>query len=235
MRLAAAEVCGVAAAAPDLVRCLACETIGMAPVPTNDQLAVFYDRYHATDAFLAKAERKVARARRRVRALRLLKPGARTFLDVGASIGTAAEAARRAGLEAFAVEIDEDAVAKGRALFPDVAFTRGTLDDLPAGAAYDLLYGAEVIEHVPDPLGFARRLFERTAPGGLLYLTTPDAGHPRRPRRLLDWHSVKPPEHVTLFTRSGLRALLCRAGYDRVVFQPYLKPGIRAVARRGRR
>lgn len=234
MRRAASRACGIDEDAPDLMSCTACGSVGMSTIPGTDQLSLFYSNYHMTDGFLRKAKKKVARARKRLRLLSLLAPKPadrpRRFLEIGASIGTAAEAARRFGFSAEAVEIDGDAVDHGRKLFPAVGFTVGTIDDVPSAEPFDLLYGAEVIEHVPDPQAFMAACRERLAPRGLLYLTTPDCGHPLRPKRLLDWHSVKPPEHINLFTKTGMRALLEAHGFRRHWLPPHTKPGMRVLA-----
>ena len=231
MRLEAAEIAGVAATSPALWRCEDCASVSMRPPPSADQLDAFYQNYHAVDSFLAKADKKVARARRRIRALSFLTKG-RRFLDAGASIGAAAEAARQLGFEATAVEIDRIAVNHGMRLYPDIEFVNGVVGDVESSRIFDVIYAAEIIEHLIDPAEFARQIHRRLAPGGVLFLTTPDAGHFRRPKNLLDWKSVKPPEHVTLFTRKGLRALFEEAGLEKIFFKPHLKPGVRMIARR---
>lgn len=232
MRLEAARRAGVAEAAPSLMRCAGCGTVSMKPAPSPDQLAAFYQNYHAASAFEAKAAKKIARARKRIRVLAPFVRG-RRFLDVGASIGAAGEAARRAGFAATALELDGAAVETGRRLFPDVAFVATSVETWADDRVFDLVYAAEIIEHAGDPAAMARALRARLAEGGLLFLTTPDAGHPRRPKRLLDWKSVKPPEHVTLFTRAGLRALFRAAGFRSIIFLPQAKPGVRMIARGG--
>lgn len=231
MRLAAAEAAGVAAVAPSLLKCGGCGSVFMRPVPSAAQLDRFYSRYHGTDDYVAKAQKKVLRAMKRLLPFRTLTSG--PFLEVGASIGTAAEAARRLGFAPLlAQEIDADAVARGEALFPGVEFFRGRVEDLPAGARFGMVYCAEVIEHVPNPLAFVRRLHSLMAPGGWLFLTTPDAGHARVPERFVEWKSVKPPEHVVLFTKIGLSALFEGAGFSRPMFPPQAKPGVRMITRR---
>lgn len=236
MRLSAGEACGVAALAPDLLECSSCGSVGMAVIPSKDQLARFYANYHMTSGFVSKAKKKVARARKRLRLLSLMTPrrrgGARRFLEIGASIGTAAEAARQLGYEPHAVEIDADAIGKGRELYPEVQFVEGELDDVPGEERFELLYGAEVIEHVPDPGHFLDQCRRLLAPRGVLFLTTPDCGHPKRPRPLLNWHSVKPPEHINLFTKKGMAALLSAHGFEDHRLLPHPKPGMRVIARR---
>ncbi|WP_375207909.1 class I SAM-dependent methyltransferase [Hyphococcus sp.] len=233
MRLEAARACGVADDAPVFRKCADCGSVALCPMPRPDQLSAFYQNYHAAGSFEAKAEKKISRASRRIRPLMMLTKG-RRFLDVGGSIGTAAEAARRLGFEASSIELDEAAVEKGRELFPDVTHHVGVIDDLPAKEKFDLIFLAEIIEHVIDPEGLARSVFDRLGPGGIVFLTTPDAGHFRRPGNVMSWKSVKPPEHLTLFTRKGLRALFAKAGFSPIFFKPHLKPGARMVARRPR-
>ncbi|WP_428409717.1 class I SAM-dependent methyltransferase [Hyphococcus sp.] len=231
MRLEAARACGVAEDAPVFRQCKDCGSVAVFPMPRPEQVSAFYQNYHAAGSFEAKAEKKIARAMRRIRPLMLLTKG-RRFLDVGGSIGTAAEGARRLGFDASSVELDQAAVAKGRELFSQVKHYVGAIGDLSADEKYDLIFLAEIIEHVIDPEALASAVFQRLAPGGLVFLTTPDAGHFRRPREFLAWKSVKPPEHLTLFTRKGLRILFTKTGFSPVFFKPHLKPGVRMIARK---
>ncbi len=237
MRLEAGRACGVAADAPDLMECTNCGSVGMSHIPDPEQLARFYSHYHMTDSFVAKAKKKIIRAQKRLLLLTFMAPrrkggGKRRFLEIGASIGTAAEAARRMGFEPHAVEIDEDAIAKGREMFPKVAFTTGELDAIPGEGQFELLYGAEVIEHVRDPGAFLDHCHRLLAPRGVLFMTTPDCGHEKRPQPLLAWHSVKPPEHINLFTKAGMAALLGEHGFENHRLPPHPKPGMRIIARR---
>ena len=234
MRLEAAQACGTAAGAPELRKCGPCQSVFMNPVPTGEQIGQFYANYHATDDFVSKAPKKVKRAYKRLLPFRLraLFSGSGRMLDVGASVGTAAEAGRKLGYSVTAQEIDADAVTRGRAMYPNVTFIEGFLTDVPVDDGYDLIHAAEVIEHVPDPAAFAAQLFERLRPGGQIFLTTPDVGHSKRPANLMDWKSVKPPEHITLFTKAGLTKLFVDADFETPKFRPHTKPGIRMKASR---
>ena len=97
------------------------------------------------------------------------------------------------------------------------------------GGDFDLVYCSEVIEHVPDVGHFVRQLAALVAPGGVLLLTTPDSGHKRVRNDMLHWETVRPPEHLTLFTRAGVRATLA-PHFHRVVILPNAKPGVQALA-----
>lgn len=233
MRLAAAAASGYAARRPDFLKCAACGSVYLSPAPSPDEVASFYQNYHRTGDFVRKAEKKVARAWRRIALMRFGAPGG-NFLEIGANIGAGAEAARRLGFRATALEPDREAHAAGAALFPQVRHVAGLLEDLDPSERFDFVYMAEIIEHVPDPLAFMKRVASHMKPGAVLFATTPDAGHWRTPKDIMTFKSIIPPEHIVLFTCKGLRALFHRAELSRVRFRPHLKPGVRASARKPR-
>lgn len=214
------------------LRCPACRVIRIDPMPQAASLAGFYEAYAGNARYADKTASKLRRAHKRLRPLRRRVRG-RDFLDVGASIGTAAEAARRLGFRATGIEISAEAVARAQSQFPGNHFVHTTAEPFAAtGAQFDLVHCTEVIEHVADPVAFVAALYALVKPGGLVYLTTPDAGHWCRPRDFLQWSDVKPPEHVTWQCRRSLRHLFVQAGFSRPRFQISLKPGIRLLARR---
>lgn len=234
MRLAAAKASGYARRLPDFLRCGSCGSVFASPPPTPDEVAAFYQNYHRTGDFVRKAEKKVARAWRRIALVSLMNGSLRAqgkrFLEIGASIGTGAEAARRLGFAATALEPDWEASAVGADLFPQVRHVAGMIDALSDADQFDFVYMAEIIEHVPDPLGFMKSVAAHMAPGAIVFATTPDAGHWRTPKNIMAFKSMIPPEHIVLFTCAGLRALFERAGLSRVRFRPHPKPGVRATA-----
>lgn len=213
-----------------MLRCDQCGTLFSDRVPGEAALEEFYRQYDGNVGYLGKLRTKLRLEQRRLWLLKFLVRG-RRFLDIGCNIGCAVEAARRNGFDATGLELDTAAVAIARKHFPHNRFIAGTVVALPPGSQFDLVYCTEVIEHVPDPAGFVQRLAGAVAPSGVLFLTTPDAGHRRVRDALLDWSEVKPPEHLTLFTRAGLRAL--HAPYFRSThFVPNAKPGAQMIARR---
>jgi SAM-dependent methyltransferase len=210
------------------LRCGACGTYFTDRVPSPDTLGRFYGAYQGNPTYLAKLDKKLALETRRLFCLRFLVRG-RRFLDVGSSIGCAVEAARRNGFAATGLELGEEAVAIARERFPRNEFIVGALGALPPDRRFDLVQCVEVIEHVPDVPLFVEQLAARVAPGGVLLLTTPDVGHRRVRGNEIGWGTLKPPEHITLFTRAGVRAALA-PHFRRVVILPNAKPGVQALA-----
>ena len=214
------------------LRCAGCGFIRIDPLPDTALLTRFYAQYHATGKYTSKAPKKIRRARRRIMRLRGAITG-RAFLDVGCNVGFAAEAARIAGFSATGIDIDPDAVATARRQFPGCSFHASDIAGFAAqGARFDLVYCAEVLEHITDVRAFIAALSALTRENGLVYLTTPDAGHMRVRNRFLSWDEVKPPEHLCWFSKNTLRTAFEAAGFRIERFRLNLKPGIRMAARK---
>jgi SAM-dependent methyltransferase len=96
------------------------------------------------------------------------------LLDVGAGSGKLVRFLRSRGVDAKGIE-------PSRALFDrflqgDPAFACATLDDLhaPDQPPFDVITAFDVIEHVPDPVGFLSGIERLLAAGGICFVSTPD-------------------------------------------------------------
>lgn len=217
-----------------LFSCRACDTVHLHPRPTPaDVTALYSDAYgNASESYFAKVEKKLRRSRRRIAALARIKSGGR-FLDIGCNGGFMVEAARERGFEAYGLDIDPVSIDYARKHYPANRFVLGPLEDYaPQAPRFDLIYCSEVIEHLADPAGFIDRVFDLLAPGGLLFLTTPDISHWRRPRDVTRWDGFCPPSHCVYFTPRSLTALLRRAGFIAVDRRWSFKPGIKLTCRK---
>jgi SAM-dependent methyltransferase len=241
------QVCGGAEQRPfarqgghEVVQCTACGFVFLDPMPAPEDLATIYDDAYdgATTGYFAKVDKKMRRSRRRFGDLakRLPAGAPRRFLDVGASAGFMVEAAREAGFEAWGVELDPASVAYAREHYGANNFVQGRIEDLelPEGG-FGAIYCSEVIEHVGAVNGFVAAIARALAPEGVLYLTTPDIGHWRRPRDLDTWDAFCPPSHCLYFTPATLTRLLGNHGLRVLARRPAFKPGIKLFAAHGQR
>jgi 2-polyprenyl-3-methyl-5-hydroxy-6-metoxy-1,4-benzoquinol methylase len=123
----------------------------------------------------------------------------RTVLDAGCGEGYGA--ARLADVAARVLGVDRPEavrIAAGRHRAPRLEFRAQDLEQLDTlGERFDLVLSFQVIEHLPDPVGFLAALARRVAPGGELIVTTPN--------RLMS--VSENPYHLREWTAPELRAL----------------------------
>lgn len=156
----------------------------------------------------------------------------RRLLDVGCGDGTAVRAAVERGWDASGIELSAPAVELCRRFGLDCSTTDvfdRSLDD----ERYDVIVMIELLEHVPEPGRFLARAGQLLAPGGILYLTTPNFGS--LSRRVLggDWPVIH-PEHLSYFQTGTLRALATGAGLsvDRLISVNVSTTTLRRLVRR---
>ena len=94
--------------------------------------------------------------------------------------------------------------------------------------AIHVVTAIEVIEHHPDPIAMLREIRALLKPGGLLLLSTGNAGPWRK--RLLNWSYAQAPDvHIGFFDPASLAWAFRRAGLKS--FEPGFGPGSTEVIR----
>jgi 2-polyprenyl-3-methyl-5-hydroxy-6-metoxy-1,4-benzoquinol methylase len=197
------------------VACRACGLVSLDPLPTPAELAAHHEASYRDGGYAGFAAAEAVRtgiAEDRLARLRPLVPDGR-WLDVGCSTGAFVAAAVRAGLAAEGLEVSSVAVEAARA--------RGLT--VPA-APLAVVTAFDVIEHLPDPVGFARRVRPWLEPGGLLALTLPNIASPTARLMGRHWFYYAAPDHVHYFTPATIRRLLETAGYDAIAIHAASKP-----------
>lgn len=124
------------------------------------------------------------------------------LLDVGAGSGKLVRYLRQRGVDARGIE-------PSRALFDrflagDASFSCASLDDERlAGGSFSIVTAFDVIEHVPDPIAFLRRVVSMLSRDGVFFLSTPDVASPTARAFGRRWHFYY-PYHLSYF---GMRTL----------------------------
>jgi len=112
-------------------------------------------------------------------------------------------------------DFSEQAAKKAKAFADDVFV--GGIESIPSGylARHNIrtVIATNVIEHVYDPIAFARSIFNELSSGSILVLAAPDMGGFWRKLLGEKWPSFKLPEHVFYFDDASLAALLEKAGF----------------------
>lgn len=188
--------------------CDSCGFMCYAPRADEADLQSKYDflgQHERTGAVSGQHPREAEFDRRRAqRAFDLLRarhPRARTVLDIGGGDGRLLAPFLAAGFECSVLDHNPQPVAGVRRV-------GATWADLAPGVQFDLLVCNHVLEHVAQPVGFARAALAHLAPDGCAYVEIP----------LQIWGGIPidpdPVTHVNFFTRRSLCHTLTLAGAE---------------------
>lgn len=209
-----------------IVRCLTCSFLFVHPPPAPETLQALYtdpSYFRSRGPFgytNYEAERAVweAQARARLSVIERYVSGGE-LLDVGCATGIFLRVARERGWRVCGIEIAPEAAQEAHRLTGGPIFSSAD-PLLQEGRTFDVITLWEYLEHVPDPRAELQRMSRLLRPGGLLALSTPNAGQRRVQRAPALWREFKPPEHVNFFTARTLRRLLSACGFHTLLLRP---------------
>jgi protoporphyrinogen oxidase/SAM-dependent methyltransferase len=203
-------------------RIVVCEECGhgtIDPYPASDAVASAYS--DAADPVslreevgqVATGDRAVARIETHI--------GTGRFGDIGCWTGSLLVAAAERGWDVAGVEPSGWASDRARARGLDVR-TAGLSDHGWTVGSFDALAMCDVLEHLEDPAVAVEEAHRLLRPGGVFYLTVPDAGSPLARAMGRRWWSVL-PMHLQYFTRSSMDRLLGAHGFRVVSARSHAK------------
>ena len=139
-------------------------------------------------------------------------------LDLGCGDGRFTAELARIGAAATGVDIAEAALNRARAAHPDLDFRLAPFDGpLPFDdVSFDVVWTSEVIEHVADTARWLSEVRRVLVPRGRLLLTTPSHGRLRVAVSGMEAFSDPLGDHLHLYTRGSLTALLGEFGFDEI-------------------
>jgi 2-polyprenyl-3-methyl-5-hydroxy-6-metoxy-1,4-benzoquinol methylase len=151
-----------------------------------------------------------------------------SLLDVGAGMGYFVGAASAAGFDAVGVEPSRRGADAANARLERGRVIQGTIDDLPAGATFDVITLWDVIEHVEMPMELIQQAAGRLSPGGWLVIETGNYQSNDRIKNGTSWWAFH-PEHRWYFAPPVIEGLMRRAGLTGIVhadtvFRPGYQP-----------
>jgi SAM-dependent methyltransferase len=109
-----------------------------------------------------------------------------------------------------------------------------SLDEIPSDQLFDLVTCFEVIEHIREPVPFARELLKRVAPGGCLVVMTDNFGSSASRGMGCAFPKWIPHSHISHFTPETLEKCLNRAGAEKVSFHSHTPWEMLALAAKSR-
>jgi 2-polyprenyl-3-methyl-5-hydroxy-6-metoxy-1,4-benzoquinol methylase len=201
-----------------MVRCAAC---GFAWIPegvvrTSRGASIYEDdelNLFAPDADYYRDETAVGAADEKLEWVGRFVPAGGRLLDVGANVGTFVRAAM-ARFDTVGIEPNSAAVAWARQHLGATVEPGSIFTEVPSYVgAFDGVTLFDVIEHLDAPVPALQQCRRYLAPGGRLFVTTPDMAS--LGARLLgrDWYYIDIEQHVSMFSTANLTRLLQAQGF----------------------
>ena len=213
-----------------LVGCLKCGSAVADPYPNTEFMEKFYAQYKPNTPAPKNGDKLIKKHTKRIEELMKRTKGKR-FLGVGCGYGFTVVAATQLGLEAFGIDTEEKPIKLARKSLSKDHFDQISLEDYAkAGHQADIIYIEHGIEQSIDPNAFIKAVKKALAPGGVIYLETPDGNHFMIPSNFTRWKLVKPPATLHFFSRKGIQTLLERHGFKVEKFFFSFRPQIKTVA-----
>ncbi len=200
--------------------CGGCKSVRAVPQPSDADLDMAYARSYAPYSDKPSLIERLAQPLTRREASKVVQTADSDGLlvDVGCGAGAMLGRLRDAGWNGPMRGVEPSSEAAERAARQiGVQVDVAPIEALPlAPGSASAIVLRHVIEHVRDPLAVLASLHEALAPGGILYLATPDrrALAERAFRR--HWHGYDPPRHLYAFTSDGVQAMLSKSSFELV-------------------
>ena len=207
-----------------ILRCPGCGLLFRADPPDPGELTELYgDAYFEAaeadgrlqgEGYPDYLEDEELHRRNALRRLELLERNVERgrLLDVGCAAGFFVDEARRRGWVALGVELAPSMAAYAREeLGVDVIEARFDRAEIPGGG-FDAVTMWDYIEHTLDPVADLRRAHDLLRPGGVVMVSTGDAGSIVARVSGRRWHLLTPRHHNFFFDRQTLGHALTEAG-----------------------
>jgi 2-polyprenyl-3-methyl-5-hydroxy-6-metoxy-1,4-benzoquinol methylase len=164
--------------------------------------------------------------------------GRRRLLDVGCGLGYFIANAQSRGWEVSGVDTSPSWVRLANQRLGADRVACATIEQSAlAPGSFDLITAWDVIEHIFDPIQFLLALRELLAPGGRIFIRTPNLAYVYpvyAARRCVLGHNVElgPTNHVVYFNARTMRTALERAGLRPTEWPVHVPPQVAFSASR---
>ncbi|HEX4446468.1 MAG TPA: class I SAM-dependent methyltransferase [Polyangiaceae bacterium] len=139
--------------------------------------------------------------------------GGARILDVGCGYGFfLKQFLGRPGVDLWGLELSRKAASAAREAIPNVI--EAPVEQVAFDRPFDFIVSFEVVEHVFEPKAFMSKLASALAPGGRLFLTTPNIGSAWFPLLRRRWPALHPDSHNHYFTPKTMRELARGSGLE---------------------
>ncbi|MBI4849797.1 MAG: methyltransferase domain-containing protein [Nitrospirae bacterium] len=141
------------------------------------------------------------------------------ILDIGCGSGYFLDLLKTKGMKCSGYEFSPEASEAARAKGHDI-FNGPFPEALASTAPYDVICMFQVLEHLPDPIGFLRDARKLLRPEGVLIVSVPDANGPIR--HFPDALTELPPHHVSRWCELTFRIGMPLLGFrvEKALYEP---------------
>lgn len=193
--------------------CNSCGLIYTNPVPTDQELAVFYRDYYRffyqgalSNPRAKHVSKRKLEARLRAEMLSGIVPAGARTLDFGCGSGEVVEAMLSQGYDSHGFEIGQAYGSAGEGHLGSRIKVLGW-NEVDYQPEFNLITSFQVVEHLRDPLSAVRAMISWLAPGGLIHLEVPDVA--AQPCKGFGWFHFA---HTLGFNHWNLRLLCATLG-----------------------
>jgi SAM-dependent methyltransferase len=208
----------------NLWQCTICQSLIWLGDYDGDLKSLYnYSYFHTTEYLNYTSHQSVheINAARKWSILKPFLPKTIRLLEIGCAYGYFSNYVRKQKVkEVFGFDISEEAINEARKNFGD--FFTCDQDKIPKHA-YNCLTLWDVWEHLKSPSADLKEFYSQLSSGGLLALTTLDAGSLVASFRKSRWRQIHPPTHINYPTRNAIQRHLKHHGFD-ILLQKSFSP-----------
>jgi len=201
-----------------IVRCLSCDLVFSNPRDKRKGLNQKYAELSIEEYLTAKKSRTLTSAKDVRLVQKYCKSG--NLLDVGCSTGIFLSQLPKS-FNSTGVELSKAACEKAQADLPDASILNGAIDEIEFGNSFfDAITMWDVIEHLPSPTKTLISLQQNLAPGGHIFIVTPNFRGLMSKLMQRKWpHLIR--GHIYYFDKKTIKKILEKCGYEIVSISSY--------------
>lgn len=194
--------------------CQNCGHVYMNPQPTTKELGQYYSQDYYYDDFYSEFFNKQSlKFYQEIRSL--LKPHSR-ILDVGCSKGYFLNFAKLAGHKVAGIEMSRKAATYAKKHFA-IKVQVGSVEEAKIkNHSQDVVTAFDLIEHLPNPQAFLKKVYGWLDKEGKLIIDTPNFNSLYRKIARDRWNCFDMPYHINLFRPATIETLLRQVGFQEV-------------------
>ena len=201
-----------------IVRCLSCDLVFSNPRDTRKGLNQKYAELSVEEYLTAKKSRALTSAKDARLVQKYCQSG--NLLDVGCSTGIFLSQLPKS-FKSTGVELSKAACEKAQTNLPDASILNGAIDEIELGNSFfDAITMWDVIEHLPSPTKTLISLQQNLAPGGHIFIVTPNFRGLMSKFMQRKWpHLIR--GHIYYFDKKTIKKTLEKCGFEIVSISSY--------------